>query len=449
MHVQPLEAVPDAHALAASLCDAPGLARLDGDGVHADGRWSFIGVEPVERIERSSDDPEPLAALDGLEPENAEPRFLSVSPLALALAHVPSWIGYVAYDAAWSGRAGRLVRERARPVLSFARYDALLAIDHRERCAYLVGDDRAAVSRLQARLDQPGRVPHASAGPITVAPAERHRAAIAIALERIARGDVYQVNLARCFRAPLSGDPLALWLALRKASPVPFGAYLALGERVIAARTMERFLLWDRATGALSNRPIKGTLRRSGDGDASESALLRADPKERAEHAMIVDLMRNDLGRVARIGSVSVPEVMAVEPFAGLHHLVSTVTCRTRTDVRLRDVLAATFPPGSVTGAPKIAAVELIEALEPEPRDAYTGALGFVDRAGGLSLAVAIRGAQLEAGTPPRSAGAPTWGVRYFSGGGIVEASDPDREVAETELKAEVFRQALTALAAR
>ena len=150
---------------------------------------------------------------------------------------------------------------------------------------------------------------------------------------------------------------------------------------------------------------------------------------------MIVDLFRNDLGRVSQVGSVCVPEVMAVEPYAGLHHLVSTVRCRTRAGTRLRDVLEATFPPGSVTGAPKLAAIDLIEALEPTPRDAYTGAVGFVDRAGGLSLAVAIRTAICEAGE-----------LRYFAGGGIVEASDPDRELAETELKAEVFRSALAAL---
>jgi anthranilate/para-aminobenzoate synthase component I len=433
MHVEPLAALPTAHSLAASVCDAPGLAWLDGDPQHADGRYSFLGVEPVERIERLAGDPDPLAALDALEPASSEEPFLLAG--SLALARVPRWIGYVAYDLAWCGRSARLARERERPVLSFARYDALLAIDHRERRAYLVGEDRSACLRLQQRLQSTGRVPRASAGAISVAPGEQHRAAIAAVLERIARGDVYQVNLARCFRASLSGDPLALWLALRAASPVPFGCYLASGPRVIAARTMERFLRWERTSGELITRPIKGTLRRTGEGDAHESAALRADPKERAEHAMIVDLMRNDLGRVAAVGSVQVPEVMAVEPFAGLHHLVSTVRCRTRPEVRLRDVLAATFPPGSVTGAPKIAAVELIEALEPEPRDAYTGALGYVDRCGGLALAVAIRCAQLQAGE-----------ARYFSGGGIVEASNPDRELAETELKAQVFRQALAAL---
>jgi anthranilate/para-aminobenzoate synthase component I len=152
---------------------------------------------------------------------------------------------------------------------------------------------------------------------------------------------------------------------------------------------------------------------------------------------MIVDLMRNDLGRVAQVGSVHVPDVMTVEPFARLSHLVSTVACRTREGVTLREVLAATFPPGSVTGAPKLRAIDLIEQLEDTPRDVYTGALGFIDRAGGVSLAVAIRTALLEHGR-----------VRYFAGGGIVEASRVEREIEETELKARVFFDALDALAA-
>ena len=246
---------------------------------------------------------------------------------------------------------------------------------------------------------------------------------------------MYQVNLARSFSAPFEGAPLALWQALRAASPVPLGCYFDDGARVVMARTMERFLRFRRAERELLARPIKGTIARAGACDTGEAAALRSDPKERAEHAMIVDLMRNDLGRVADVGSVSVPEWMAVEPFARLSHLVSTVACRTRAGVGLREVLAATFPPGSVTGAPKLRAVELIAALEAEPRDVYTGALGFVDRNGGLSLAVAIRTAVVAGGQ-----------ARYFAGGGIVEASQIERELAETELKAQVFRDALAAL---
>jgi anthranilate/para-aminobenzoate synthase component I len=150
---------------------------------------------------------------------------------------------------------------------------------------------------------------------------------------------------------------------------------------------------------------------------------------------MIVDLVRNDLGRVAAIGSVQVEQRFAVEPFARLHHLVSTVACTTRPEVRASDILYATFPPGSVTGTPKLRAIETIAALEPVPRGIYTGALGFVDRAGGLSLSVAIRTAVVEGSE-----------ASYFAGGGIVEASQITREIAETELKARVFVDALRGL---
>src|SRR5690606_24571802 len=149
----------------------------------------------------------------------------------------------------------------------------------------------------------------------------------------IAAGEIYQVNLARRWSATIEGDPVALFLAMRAASPVPFGAYLELGaDGCVLARTMERFLRWDARTRALETRPIKGTIARRGD-DHGEAAALRTDAKERAEHAMIVDLMRNDLGRVAEIGSVRVEDVMAVEPYAGLSHLVSTVRATTRPDV--------------------------------------------------------------------------------------------------------------------
>lgn len=150
---------------------------------------------------------------------------------------------------------------------------------------------------------------------------------------------------------------------------------------------------------------------------------------------MIVDLMRNDLGRIATIGTVEVEKPLLVEPFSGLYHLVSTVHCRTRDGVGLAEILEATFPPGSVTGAPKLRALEIIEELEQHPRGVYCGALGFIDRAGGLSLAVAIRTGVVRGGR-----------VVYWAGGGIVEASDPARELAETELKARVFLDAVGSL---
>ena len=197
---------------------------------------------------------------------------------------------------------------------------------------------------------------------------------------------------------------------------------------------MERFIHWDATSRCLVTRPIKGTIRREPTDDGA-SERLRADPKERAEHSMIVDLMRNDLGRVAQVGTVKVEAPLVVEPFTGLYHLVSTVRCLTRPEVTLSDILEATFPPGSVTGAPKIRALEIIEGLEQHPRGVYCGAIGFIDHEGGLSLAVAIRTAAVRRGE-----------VHYWAGGGIVEASDPDRELAETELKAKVFLDAVDSL---
>jgi anthranilate/para-aminobenzoate synthase component I len=436
MHVLPLGLPASLPELAASLGDMPGLCWLDGESAHRDGRFSFLGALPVERVEVPLSSPEPLAVLDRLDLGSPAERD-GVVVGELLPSDVPRWVGYVAYDACLAQKSQRLERPVERPALSFARYDALVAVDHLRGRTFLVGDDRAACERLRARLERPThKKPSARIGKLTATPPEQHRRAIELALEHIARGNVYQVNLARCFSAGFEGDPLALFSALRAASPVPFGFYYDDGRRVLMSRTMERFLRWERASRTLLTRPIKGTLARRGDRDAAEAEALLRDDKERAEHAMIVDLMRNDLGRVAEVGSVHVPEVMVVEPYAKLSHLVSTVACRTRHGVSTRQVLTATFPPGSVTGTPKLRAIALIEQLEAVPRDAYTGAVGFLDRAGGLSLAVAIRTAIAEPGL-----------VRYFAGGGIVEASQIERELAETELKARVFLDAVLALA--
>ncbi|MBW2159728.1 MAG: anthranilate synthase component I family protein [Deltaproteobacteria bacterium] len=271
-------------------------------------------------------------------------------------------------------------------------------------------------------------------GDIEVDAAPSHRKAIERALDYIGMGEVYEVNVARRWSAPFEGDALELWQAMRAASRVPLGMFFDGGEHAVLACTMERFIHWDAGSKTLVTRPIKGTIRREATDDGA-SHRLRADPKEQAEHSMIVDLMRNDLGRVAELGTVRVDAPLIVEPFTGLYHLVSTVSCITRPEVSLEAILEATFPPGSVTGAPKVRALEIIEELEPHPRGVYCGALGFIDHDGGLSLAVAIRTATVSRGR-----------VRYWAGGGIVEASDPDREVAETELKARVFLDAVASL---
>lgn len=417
---------------AASLRPAGGLAWLDADGTEGAGRRAFLGAAPVEVVSVPFGDPAPFRALEALRGEPGG-------------GAVPRWLGYVSYDAFFSGNDGASAasprprhQRGALPVLRFARYDALVEVDVLCGRTVLHGDDDAALARLEARLEASAPLPPVAVGAPTVPAAARHAEAVRRALHHIREGDIYQVNLARAWDAPLQGDPLALFLAMRRASPVPFGAYIDAGDHQLLARTMERFLGWTpdaKGRGALVSRPIKGTIARPTErpaDDAAGAASLRADPKERAEHAMIVDLVRNDLARLAEVGTVVVEGALSVEPYAKLQHLVTTVRAMTKTGTTLAQVLEATFPPGSVTGTPKLRALELIEALEPVPRGPYCGAVGHVSRGGELHLAVAIRTAVVQDAA-----------VRYHAGGGLVAASDPEREVAETELKARVFLDAV------
>lgn len=433
MWAEPIAPV-DELATARSLSAEVGFAWLDSHRSDPrDGRYSFLAAWPTEEISVpfGAESPfSPLAEVGGptetVNPEGPKP------------SAVPQWIGYIAYDAFWSAPVRGTPRfERSKdPIVFFRRYPALLAIDHLDGHAWIVGDDEAACKDFRKRLEHlhEPRTIQPTVGPLSIDDAAEHRATIVRALDYIARGDVYEVNLARRWSARFEGSAFELWRAMRNASRVPLGMFLDAGRRVVLACTMERFVRWHAGSGTLVTRPIKGTIRREAGDDEAPKRLL-ADPKERAEHSMIVDLMRSDLGRVAETGSVRVDAPLAVEPFTGLYHLVSTVSCATRPEVDLPSILQAIFPPGSVTGAPKIRALEIIEELEQHPRGVYCGAVGFVDHDGGLSLAVAIRTATVQAGE-----------VHYWAGGGIVEASDPDREVAETNLKAHVFLDAIASI---
>jgi para-aminobenzoate synthetase component 1 len=240
------------------------------------------------------------------------------------------------------------------------------------------------------------------------------------------------VNLTLPFTAPLAAPPSALYHRLATRHPVPYGAYLDLGHAALVMNSPELFLR--RRGQRVETRPIKGTRPRGttpGE-DAALIAELIRDPKERAEHLMIVDLERNDLGRVSAIGSVVVERYAEVESHPTVHHLVSTVAGMLRPEAGLADLLAATFPGGSISGAPKRRAMEIIAELEPWPRGPYTGALGLFDPRGDVELGLAIRTAVVADGM-----------VRYHAGGGIVADSDPEREWAEAWLKTAAVRLAL------
>jgi para-aminobenzoate synthetase component 1 len=368
------------------------VALRDGDGV-------LVAAEPVEVVAASG-----TAALEALD---------SLTP--------GWWAGYLGYDL---GRAVEPIRERwcpepALPDLVLARYDARARIG--PRGVQTVGTV-AARRRLDRLLEAAGGPP--PLGPLGAATSSLCRAAyeagVRAVLELIAAGDCYQVNLTRRLSWPGAADPLALGAAVRAASPAPWESLLVLpapdgGTVSVVSASPEQFLVWDR--DRVETRPIKGT--------DTDPERLRTSAKDRAENVMIVDLARNDLGRCCEFGTVQVAALCALEPHPGLYHLVSTVRGRRRAGRGPGAMVRATFPPASVTGAPKPRVLQAIEDLEVGRRGVYCGAIGWIDteRDAG-ALAVAIR-------TFWSAAGATHLGT----GAGIVADSDPAREWAETELK--------------
>jgi len=264
---------------------------------------------------------------------------------------------------------------------------------------------------------------------------DAYKRAVQRVRDYIVAGDVYQVNLSQRFSLPLAGDPFDAYLRLRGRNPAPFAAYISMPEARVLSASPERFLSFDPATRRVQTRPIKGTRPRGRTPGEDEglAAELLASAKDRAENVMIVDLERNDLGRVAVIGSVRVTELAAPETLPTVFHLTSTVEATLRDDRDLVDLLLAAFPGGSITGAPKIRAMEIIDELEPMARGVYTGAIGYIGFDGRMDLNIAIRTIVVKGG------------MAYFqAGGGIVADSDPEMEYQETLHKAWALADAVT-----
>lgn len=321
------------------------------------------------------------------------------------------WAGFLAYDL---GRAVERVTTRLRDDLGLP--DVLLA---RFATRIVVGAGGGV------RVEGSGRVPVGrrrevaapDLGPwSTSLSREAYEAGVRAVVALIEAGDCYQVNLTRRLTCERPADPVALFAALVRQNPAPHAALLCLGDVAVVSASPERFL---RRRGAfVETRPIKGT--------GAEAAALAASAKDRAENVMITDLSRNDLGRVCEFGTVAVPSLCALEAHPGLWHLVSTVTGRLRPGVGTGALVRATFPPASVTGAPKPRVLQAIEDLEPVRRGVYCGAVGWIDDdRGELDLNVAIRTFLVAGGR-----------THLGVGGGIVADSDPGAEWRETELKA-------------
>lgn len=252
--------------------------------------------------------------------------------------------------------------------------------------------------------------------------------------EYIAAGDVYQVNLSQRFSVPMEIDPWDMYLLLRERNPAPYAAYINAGDFQIISSSPERFLTLDPISRMVETRPIKGTRPRSEDPieDVRLARELELSEKDMAENVMIVDLERNDLGRVCEFGSVKVTELAVIESHPTVHHLVSTVTGRLRSECNSVDLLTATFPGGSITGAPKIRAMEIIAEMEPVRRGVYTGAIGCIGFDGSVNLNIAIRTAVVKDGM-----------CHFHVGGGIVADSDPEAEYQETLDKGRAFMEVL------
>jgi para-aminobenzoate synthetase component 1 len=348
---------------------------------------------------------------------------------ALAREHAGLRVGWISYDL---GREIEAMPERARddldlPALALGRHAAWLEFDHRRREVHVRGEAEAGGHLVRALERAPREQPPAHR-PLrswsSSLPRPEFERAARRAIEYVHAGDAFQVNLAQRLSAHWSGDPFALYARLRNASPAPFMALARLGGADVVSASPERFVR--RRGRSLETRPIKGTRPRGRTAaeDRRQAAALRGSAKDRAENVMIADLARNDVGRVARYGSVSVRRLCALERHPGLHHLVSVVEGEVDPELTPAEIVRATFPPGSVTGAPKIRAMEIIEELEPVRRGVYCGSVGWLGRRD-LDLSVAIRTFVSTRGR-----------LHLHVGGAIVADSDPVLEWQETMHKA-------------
>ena len=446
LQVTRLATAPDFASLLCALRSRRGLIALDS-AAGEPARWSWIAFEPLAGVGA----PSSAATL---------PEWLAGAP-RFDGGEVPGpfaggFLGALAYDQGVAGEGQTLPRDPwSGPAVLGGFYTDFFVFDHLEGAAWLVtrGDrdpsQRAELLRLAegARGGEAGAGAFEVQGPLVrrVAPLQ-HQARIERCRAAIAAGELYQANLAHPFEARTAGDPLALYLRLREANPAPYMAYLRDGERALLSASPE--LLFEASPGGdLRARPIKGTAPRSEDpaADAALAAGLLASEKDGAELAMIVDLLRNDLGRVAAIGSVSVDEFPLLRSYAGVHHLMADVRARLAAGRSAGDALLSLFPGGSITGAPKLRAMQLIAEYEREGRGFFTGSLGFLDARGGACFNILIRTlewrAEPQRGDVPR--GELAGRVRYQVGGGITIGSDALEEERETLVKGARLARAL------
>lgn len=435
--------VPDSTALFEVVADWPWAVFLDSGHHHVtQSRYDIIAARPYIRLVARGKLTEVHA--EGVTLARDDPfallqRHLDIDPATPTggLPFCGGAIGYFGYDLA---RRLETLPVRAKdveriPEMAVGIYDWAVVVDHAERRTFLVSQGRdpetdlqwdALVAAFRAPLTELPRAPFRVTTPVVsnMTPQEYERAFRKVH-HYITEGDCYQVNLAQRFSAAAEGDAWLAYQALRVINPAPFSAYFSTPYAALLSASPERFLKVER--GIVETRPIKGTRPRHGHPrrDAELAQALRASEKDRAENLMIVDLLRNDLSKNCRTGSVHVPQLFEVESYATVHHLVSAVTCELAQGRDAIDLLRGCFPGGSITGAPKLRAMQIIEELEPHRRGVYCGAIGYIGYGGNADINIAIRTLVYSHGE-----------VRCWAGGGIVADSNPQDEYQETLDKA-------------
>jgi anthranilate synthase component 1 len=348
------------------------------------------------------------------------------------------WFLYLGYETVGQIEPRlRLPRHEGRMPVAFAtRCHGAVIHDHETGATWRVAEP-GHEDRLDRALDKPGVDPAAPPEWLSVTedPPERYLDAVSRILHYIRAGDVFQVNVARAWRARAreAVAPSALYRLLRRTNPAPFAGLATFEDSAVVSSSPERLV--EVRGDRVQTRPIAGTRPRGRDEqDRALSSELIGHPKERAEHIMLIDLERNDLGRVCKPGSIDVSELMVLESYAHVHHIVSNVTGRLRDDVSPGQVIRAVFPGGTITGCPKVRCMEIIAELETSGRGPYTGAMGYLDGSGDMDMNILIRTLQVEGDR-----------VGLRAGAGIVADSDPQHELAETRAKAKGMLLALGA----
>ena len=428
--------------LLATVRDEPFLVFFDGMADASDlsaaeasrQRYSYLCVKPRHVLEIKT-------ALFGQDP--LDELRAALGPLRPTLPDLPPFQGGAAGMLGYElGGCYERVPTRSPdhpwPVLLVGIFDAVLAWDHWQQRSWVIGTPEAVVALVHRLPIVPPALPSPSQL-ITSARPDQSSASFANRIRQcvdaIHAGDLFQANLSQRFTAPRPGHLSAfdLYRRLRGRTRAPFGGMLQHGALALLSGSPERFLSVD-AQGHVETRPIKGTRARSSDPlkDAALAEALRRSDKDHAENLMIVDLLRNDLARSCQVGSVHVPALCQLESFATVHHLVSEVRGQLRPELHAVDLLRAAFPGGSITGAPKVKAMEVIAQLEPTQRGPYCGSLVWIGYDGAMDSNILIRTFLMESNR-----------ITLQTGGGITALSDPDSEVEESLIKAAALRRAL------